>query len=478
MTQNINPDDISVELALQILSEQVLQATAKQLTSAEKAVVRGTWNDKDYGEIARLSGHGLYYLQQKVGPPLWTMLSTVIGNGVKVKKSNLKDILVNLVKKDYLKRLENTCLDGDSLVGKTKISGQLPKIEYFYGREEDINSIKNQIKLFKQRCISIIGVGGIGKTALVAKIVEEILFENPNLYDYVIWESLECSSSITDVVSSFIKIFQLQTPDNSFQSQLSLLFKQLSSTKCLLVLDGLENLLPESLPEKKIEFNEFFNTITKEQFLSCTILTSQVPLKEFVYKIIKLPILYIRLQGLEYHAALKMLHDKGLRGKECDELIETYRGNPSELETVAQKINFYFGGSIEQFFEYKTTVMSSQFQMMLHLQFRNPGFLTQLQRQILIYLAHQIAANPEPVPFSQLLNHLKNELNEISISQVMTDIEILEQRSLVETINGINKQEISYSLQPAVKKYILVDPLNLVHRTSQRIGITNYMEAR
>ncbi|WP_313932022.1 MULTISPECIES: NB-ARC domain-containing protein [Nostoc] len=477
MNQGIKLDSITIELVLEILGEQVLKVTGKELTEAEKVVIRGAWDGKDYSEIAHTSGHGMYYLQQKVGPPLWTMLSTVVGNGVKVKKANLRDILLKVVKKDYFKKLEVTCQDNDSLVGRTKIHGELPEIEHFYGRDEEINSLKNQIKLFKQRCISITGVGGIGKSLLAVKIVEEILFENQDLYDYVIWKKIERFSTIHDVVTELIKIFNLGENENNFKVKLSLLFKELAFRRCLLILDGFENLLQTGLVERKIEFDNFFDTITKEQYLSCTIITSQVPLKEFVYTTINLPILHLKLQGLELNAAIEMLHEKGLKGEECKELIETYRGNPSELEVVANKINRYFGGSIQKFFEYKTTVMGSQFQLMLHLQFGNPGFLSQLQRQILIYLAEQIAEDPTPVPFSMLIKYLKEQLKEVSVSKVMTEMEILEQRSLVETSNGISKQEISYGLQPVVKKYILIDPLGLVYKTCKRTQLTNYVEA-
>lgn len=477
MNYSIKLDNVDVELVIQILGERVLQVTGKELTEAEKVVIRGAWDGKDYSEIADASGHGFYYLQQKVGPPLWTMLSTVVGNGVKVKKTNLKDILLKLAKKDYLKKLEITCPDDNSLVGKTKIYGELPKIEYFYGREEEINSLKNQIRLFKQRCIAISGVGGIGKSLLVVKIVEEILFENSDFYDYVIWKKVERSSSINELVTELLKVFGLGENESIFKMKLSLLFKQLSSSRCLLILDGFENFLQSTLFESRIEFDDFFDAITREQYLSCTIITSQVPLKEFAYTAITLPILHFKLEGLEKSAAIKMLHEKGLKGEECKELIETYRGNPSELEAVTNKINRYFGGSIQKFFEYKTTVMGSQFQLMLHFQFGNPGFLSQLQRKILIYLAEQLVEDSTPIPFSLLIKYLKEELGEVSVSKIMTEIEVLEQRSLVESIHEVSKQEISYSLQPVVKKYILIDPLGLVYGTNRRTELTNCMEA-
>ncbi|MBD2534832.1 ATP-binding protein [Nostoc flagelliforme FACHB-838] len=468
MVLSNNLDKIDIEKVLEILEEQVLTITGKELTEAEKVVIKGAWKAEDYNEIACSSGYGMYYLQQKVGPPLWIMLTKVVGR--KVKKANLKDILLKLAKKDYFKRLEVSYLDNDSLVGKTKIYGELPKIEYFYGRQEEINSLKNQIILFKQRCISITGVGGVGKSSLVVKLLEEILFENSNLYEYVVWKKVERTSTINDIVTELIKVFDIdQGNDESFRFKVSLLSKKLSLHKCLLVIDGFEALVQEGFSENKIEFEDFLSGITKEQGLSCTIIATQVPLKEFSYFAINLPILSLKLDGLEISAAIEMLHNKGLQGKECKELVETYRGNPSELEAVAEKIHRFFGGNIESFFEYRTTVISSRFQAMLHKQFEPNGFLNNLQKTILIYLANELKENSTPVSFTKLIDDLKEQLGlSLSIFEIMADIDILEQRSLVERIKYQDKKETRYTLQPVIKKYILIDPLGLIHEKSNK----------
>ncbi|WP_341531966.1 NB-ARC domain-containing protein (plasmid) [Nostoc sp. UHCC 0302] len=471
-------DVLDIERVLEILEERVLQHTGRNLLKSERAVVKGSWDGKDYKQIASDYGYNAHYLHKTVGPQLWTILSEAIGKGVEIKKTNLKNILLELAKRDYLEKLEISDLENNYLIGKVKFCGDLPKVSSFYGREEDINYLKNQILLFKQRCVSITGVGGIGKSLLAAKLVEEILLENSDRYDYVIWKKIEPSSSLNEIVTELLKIFNIEEEENKpFINKVSLLSKVFSSYKCLLIIDGFEALVQARFSENKIDIEDFFNVITKEQYLSCTIITSQVPLKEFAYLIVKLPVLYLKLEGLDTNAAIEMLHEKGLKGKECKELIETYRGNPSELEAVANKINHYFGGSIQKFFEFKTTTMGTQFQFMLHLQFGNPGFLSKLQREMLIYLAEQISENQNPIPFSVLIQYLKEKLGEVSISKVMTEIEILEQRSLIETNHELSKREVSYNLQPVVKKYILIDPLGLVYGTSAQTGFNNYMEA-
>lgn len=162
---------LDVKRVLAVLEEQVFQSTGRYLTEVEKVLIKGVWDSKDYKEMASDSGYNAYYLQQKVAPPLWSMLSVIIGDGVKVTKISLKSILLKLAKSDYRKE-EASRLDNDSFVGNIRIHGELPKIKSFYGRKDEINYFKKQITLFKERCIVFTGVGGIGKTLLASRLVE------------------------------------------------------------------------------------------------------------------------------------------------------------------------------------------------------------------------------------------------------------------------------------------------------------------
>ncbi|MBW4566055.1 MAG: ATP-binding protein [Mojavia pulchra JT2-VF2] len=458
-----------IEKVLEILDEQVLQNAGRHLNQAERAVIRGSWDSKEYKEIAKDFGYSVYYLQQEVGPPLWTMLSKVLGNGIQVKKITLRNILMK-VAKEYYVNLEASKLDNDCLVGRTRIYGELPKIAFFYGREKDISHLKKQINTFKKRCIAITGVGGVGKSLVAAKLVEKILLEHSNVYEYVVWKKIERYSSIDSVVNDLINIFDLKFDKETLQQKISLLLQELCLHRCLLVIDGFEKLIQVKNYEEKLEYEDFLIGLTKEAHQSCLIITSQVPLEEVACITTDLPVVSLRLEGLEEDAAIQMLHEKGLSGEQCKNIIEIYRRNPSALEAVADRINRFFGGSVQRFFEYRTTLIEPRIQVMLNRQFGTPGFLSNLQREIMIYLAESTSDNGITIPFFKLIDDLKERYSlELSISEVITAMDILEQRSLVESSRKSTKQEVSYSLQPVVKKYILVDPLGLVHKRLDRI---------
>ncbi|MBE9035210.1 NB-ARC domain-containing protein [aff. Roholtiella sp. LEGE 12411] len=459
--------NLDIDKVLEILDEQVLQNTGRHLLESERLLIKGSWYGRDYKEMASDSGYNSDYLHRELAPQLWAMLSEVIGDGVPVKKISLKAALLKLVRKDYL-GLEVSKLNNDCLVGNTRIYGELPKIESFYGREKDISELKNQINHLKRRCISITGVGGIGKTLLAAKLVEETLLDNLNMYETIAW--IKINSSMDNLFSKLANAFNLEVNNESIEDKTLILSKYFQLHRSLLVIDGFEQLGQIDNFKKRLEYEKLFIQLAGEQHQSCTIITSQLPLEEVIYATKNLSIGSFRLEGLEERAAMRMLNEKGLWGNQCKELIKMHRGNPSELEEVADRIHRLFEGSVKKFFDYRTTVIGQLLQSMLNQQFGQPGLLSDVQRQIMIYLAESTLESSPPIQFSKIIDALKKRLGlEVSIAEAIRAIEILEQRSLVETYRKSTNQEVSYNLQPVIRKYILVDPFKLVHRKTSEL---------
>jgi hypothetical protein len=82
----------------------------------------------------------------------------------------------------------------------------------------------------------------------------------------------------------------------------------------------------------------------------------------------------------------------------------------------------------------------------------------------MIYLADKIGLNFQYISFNKLLIEL-NQIYKISIStsELITALEGLEKNSLIESSKDPTTKEISFTLQPVIKKYITTDPLGLVH---------------
>lgn len=96
--QNIEPikkingaDLIPFEIALKIADTAVFAQTARHLKNIEVAVLRGALQGQKYDQIAQEYSYAPEYIKHDVGPKLWQLLSSSLGE--KVSKTNLMAVL-------------------------------------------------------------------------------------------------------------------------------------------------------------------------------------------------------------------------------------------------------------------------------------------------------------------------------------------------------------------------------------------------
>ena len=477
---------VDVNEAIEVIDELVLAAEGRHLESPEKIVIKAAWLDVDYKEIKENTPYDLGLLQRRVAPKLWVLLTGILGKGEKVTKKRLRSILERKIAlpSDSFGDTSNQLEIPISRLPKLRQSaqkvmgGQPPDTSSFYGRTEELKKLKQAV--IKQRCVVLTGAIGIGKSALAAKLVE-ILKSSPEFgFDCVIWKSVAYAPLIQDLVTELIELTNVLEAKSNLpeytQAKISVLLEHLRRQRCLLVLDAVEAISPgnnSNLPsQQRMEYEIFFRRLTEEQHQSCLLLTSQVQLEELtLLESAKRPIQFIKLVGLELEDAMQLLQSKGLTDiDKCEKLIQTYRGNPSELEAVAKRIQHFFGGNTQKFVERQTTFVSPQLQTLLNQLFEHSKLLSKLQRQVMIYLAQSNSEKVNFVSFTQLIEDLSREQKTpVSTSELMAALESLEARSLIETAETPDTKEISFSLQPTVKKYISTDPLGLVQKSNTAV---------
>lgn len=149
-----------------------------------------------------------------------------------------------------------------------KVYHNLPMPEFddtgFIGRESDIKEIKELILNRKNQIITVVGNGGIGKTAIVVKTLYDLMDDENCDYECILWITLKTKTlaggefvEITDHISSLNEIYNFVQPllisDNQGDSRENLL-KFMEDFKTLLVLDNLETL-------NLNEINDFLDSI-------------------------------------------------------------------------------------------------------------------------------------------------------------------------------------------------------------------------
>ena len=223
-----NDSPPSLEKTLDTINHLVALERGKSLSKPEIALICGAWNEQSYKQIADNSNYTVNYLQRNLAPKLFDDLTRIFGS--EVNKNNLKTIFKILIN-EY---------DNNNYYLLNKVRGSLPPdISKFYGRTTEISHLKNL--MCSNRCISIVGVTGIGKSALAAKLMADVNLEKKPHFDCLIWKSVSHRPLLQDLVTDLLALIDpvhnfSHLPDNT-HSRISILVKLLQKKSCFVVLD-------------------------------------------------------------------------------------------------------------------------------------------------------------------------------------------------------------------------------------------------
>ena len=327
--------------------------------------------------------------------------------------------------------------------------GEAPDVPVFFGRRLELDTLEEWI--IKQRCrlVGIFGMGGIGKTTLCVKLVEEI----QDQFEYVIWRSLRHAPSINDIVADLLKFLSNNEAKTDWENPevgISQLIARLRKHRCLLVLDNTESILLKGdraghYRQGYEGYGELFRQIGEVPHQSCLVLNSRESPKEILpLEGEKLKVQALQLSGLERQEAKKIFVGKGdFSGTDEDwsNLINHYAGNPLALRIVATTIQEVFGGNIYEFLQQGTAVFVGNIRDILDQQYER---LSALEKDILYW----IAINFKPTSLLELQEDIISTLSKLEIIEAL---ESLRRRSLIDNENGSAK----FTLQPVVMEYIV-----------------------
>lgn len=468
---------MTFEEALRFIDSQVFAKIGRRLTIVEKIVLEAAWEDEGYEKVASKSKYEPNYLRGQVAPKLWMLLSPIIGNGTKVTKKKLRSILEDSAVAPELSTQSNgqeIAPNPVSLIEIQEPVGQpLDTSTLCCGRKAELNILKQLV--IANRVVVVYGPSGIGKSTIVAKLVEEFEVGLQQQFACVVWQSVSYAPSLGSLLIDLLEALPLKSLQNSEQKlpesisdKTSLLIDFLKKNHCLLILDGAENWLQgdrsKSLNiygEKYSEYSLFFRRLVEEKHNSCLVLTSLEPFKDLM----KLqnsgrPSYSLKIAGLDLQAAKAILRQQGLTDEsQWENLLEHYLGNPSAIKQVASRIENFFGGEVAKFLNFKTALGSELYREIL-LQQCQPGRLTPLEKQILLYLVEKIVDTPPGAPiistFTQLVSDMQTRTaNTISLSGMIEAVEALSDRSLIVVNKDKEIKELLLDLPAWIKDYVI-----------------------
>ncbi len=328
----------------------------------------------------------------------------------------------------------------------------------FYGREGELATLTQWVVQERCRVVSVLGMGGIGKSALVTSVMHRMAAH----FQVVIFRSLRDAPACETLVEECLKVLApqpLHLAPADLEHRLSLLLDHLREQRVLLVLDNLESLLLEGevlghLRPGYEGYARLLRSVAQTAHQSGLLLTSrEKPAALRALEGRKTPVRSLRLVGLEATACEQLLAERELVGspQERARLVERYEGNPLALNIVAETITDLFGGAIGPFLAQDTLVFGS-ISDLLDEQF---GRLSALEQTILYWLA--IAR--EPLTLQELQTLLMARLAPV---QVLESADGLRRRSLIERGQRLG----SFTLQSVVLEYVST---HLVAQASQEI---------
>lgn len=471
---SMRTSDEAVELVASILEPYTL-------STLQIRIIRACWEGLTYQTLARQLHNSPDYIRQ-VGQGLWRLLSEALGRSV--NKRNLQSVLqfyadatasqAPIHSQTLLSGKVGHTVEEDFTDRKSHYLGPLTSsrhhsfeevidVSRFYGREEELLTLKQWILTEQCRCVAVLGRGGIGKTSLVAQFAKEVA----PAFDYVIWRSLINAPAFQDFLSNLLVVLSENEVYNtrmSLTEQISLLMTYLREKRCLIVIDNVQSILQGSETAGQFcqgfeGYNQLMRHVSDENHRSCLILASREKPRDLSSREgDQLPVRVLQIKGLPEKDGRRLLLDKGLdvsKDNLINSIVNQYAGNPLALKIVATTIQYLFEGDITNFISQGTLVYGDIWDI-LEQQFCR---LTQLEQQIIDWLA--IDRDWTPLPKLR-----KSLVPIVSQRELIDALESLQRRSLVES------HLAHFTLLPAMVEYRTDKLVNQFYQDIDRCEVT------
>ena len=451
---NSNANSSSLEEELQVADQELYAKKGVHLTDIQKMVLKGAMHNNTYEEIADQEGYSDKYLKRDVGPKLWHLLSDALGE--KVSKKNFRTALERKLAVSQSKSLKRT-----DLTNMHQDWGKVDDIPIFYGRTQELATLEQWIVNDRCRLVALLGMRGIGKTALSIVLAKQIHPE----FEYIIWRSLSHVPPVEDLLTDLIRFLtNQQEPElpKDLSTRTSQLLDLLRKHRCLIILDGAETLLCSGNSAGEYKENckgyvQLLKDIGGISHQSCLILTSREKPKHLsLHEGENLPVRSFQLTGLKKDEAQHFFQVNGLSGSESQykKLTNLYRGNPLLLKIISVTIQDMFDGNILNFLASKI-VVTSEVRDFLDRDFKR---LKKTEQEIMYWLA----INRQPTSLEELKEDL---IPTAQVAELAEVLESLRYRSIIEINNSL------FTLQPVVLVYTTN---RLINQTYEEILTGNF----
>jgi hypothetical protein len=338
-------------------------------------------------------------------------------------------------------------LDPSNAVVSHQDWGEAIHVAAIYGRTQELATLENWVVHDRCRLVTILGMGGQGKTTIAIKFAEQI----QDQFERVIWRSLRNAPPLTDLLPEIVRFIARQPnlilPEQA-EVQIATLLKYLQQSRCLIVLDNVESIFQSGQVSSYLPGYESYGLLFKmtgeANHQSCLLLTSREKPSQVAWlEGDNTPVRSLLLTGLTQEDGQSIFTAKGCFGAteaEWEEIFSHYSGNPLALQIVAAGLQEVAGGDISELLP-----LLRQGRLDFHdindLLVRQFARLSEIEQQVLYWLA----INREPLSLAELVEDVVSESNKRQLSAA---IQSLNRRCMLERSGKL------FSLQPVVTEYV------------------------
>src|SRR5262249_37827336 len=233
--------------------------------------------------------------------------------------------------------------------------GEAPDVGAFHGRAGELQTLTDWILTDGCRLVTLLGMGGIGKTAVAARLAQNLATH----FDGVYWRSLRNAPPSAEWLAGAILFLSAQQvlPAEGEEARLRQLLDLLRERRSLLVLDNLETVLepgasPVQYREGYTGYGQALQWLGEAPHASWLLVTSrELPPAGGPRARGQGPVRVLRLGGVDGPTGRALLADRGLVGDAAawEALIGRYGGNALALQVVGETIRAVFAGEITPF---------------------------------------------------------------------------------------------------------------------------------
>ncbi len=461
---------MDIEQALAFTDALVFAESKIHLSDLQQTMLRESWSLErhSYDQIADAYGYSPTYLKHDVGPKLWKLLSEVLGE--KVTKTSFRTAIERRfrlegekfpVYADSEQALATPVnIPDNSVIEVYQDWGDAIDVDVFYGRQAELTQLQKWILDEQCRLITVLGMGGMGKTSLTVKLAQQL----QSKFKWVIWRSLRNAPPVEEVLTDLLKFLSHQQErelPETLSGKISRLLHYLRSQPCLLIFDNVETILQDdhqtqsSYKEGYAAYGEIFRQVGEIRHQSCLLLTSRhQPPEVRLLTGTSSSVRSWALGGLQTTAAQELLRLKSnLQGTDDQwhQLIGGYAGNPLALKIIATTIQKFFNSKIINFLNQESLVFGD-IRNLIHQQFER---LSELEKTVVYWFA----IYRDATTFSELQADI---FPPISPPNLIEALESLEERSLIE-----KTKYTQFYLQPVIMEYVTD---RLIEQVSQEIS--------